>query len=67
MIVASLRTVGIEMVDFDWSAVALPAAAWMLFACSHEDGREDAVFVPARLRSGAPWGWVSRPGHVPDV
>ncbi|MEU4216597.1 hypothetical protein [Actinoplanes sp. NPDC026623] len=69
MIVASLRTAGIEMVDFDWSAVTLPAsAAWMLFACSHEDGREDAVFVfddPALVESAnAAWWTLAKTGGL---
>jgi hypothetical protein len=60
MIVASLRTAGLEVVDFNWTAVTLPAsAAWMLSACSVEDGREDVEFMfeDAALVERANAGW----------
>jgi hypothetical protein len=41
---ASLRTAGISVLDFMWSAPTLPAsAAWMLTACGLEDGRIDCI------------------------
>jgi hypothetical protein len=41
----SLETAGINMQDFLWPSAALPAsAAWMLTACTAEDGRVDRVF-----------------------
>ncbi|WP_233219619.1 hypothetical protein [Micromonospora sp. RP3T] len=49
-----------DLVDFTWPTVELPAAAaWMLSACSVEDGREDVEFMfddPA-LIEGANAAW----------
>ncbi|MFI1992970.1 hypothetical protein [Actinoplanes sp. NPDC020271] len=45
-ITASLRTSGIEVLDFRWDAVTVPAsAAWNLSGSSGADGRDDAVIL----------------------
>lgn len=60
MIIASLGTAGVEVVDFHWDSAGLPAsAAWMLSACSEEDGREDVEFMfdDSCLIEGANAAW----------
>ncbi|MER7993321.1 MULTISPECIES: hypothetical protein [Micromonospora] len=60
MIIASLDTAGVEVIDFHWDSAGLPAfAAWMLSACSTEDGREEVEFMfdDSRLIEGANAAW----------
>ncbi|WP_174533395.1 hypothetical protein [Micromonospora chalcea] len=60
MIIASLATAGLDVVDFIWDSAGLPAsAAWMLSACSAEDGREEVYFMfdDSSLIEGANAAW----------
>ncbi|MFJ8832958.1 hypothetical protein [Micromonospora aurantiaca] len=60
MIIGSLKTAGVDVVDFKWDSVGIPAsAAWMLSACTEEEGREDVEFMfdDSSLIEGANAAW----------